>query len=425
MNTNLLPDFFCSVPWSSIEINNLGYFRVCCVSNSIDDNQGIGQDVDGKWMHVLEHDILESLNSDLHQSIRQHQLQGKFHSNCKTCWLRDKSGSDKKTSQGRRIFHSSELNKLTGNKFPTWSDVQNDNELWRKGPISLDLKLGNLCNLACAHCDPINSSQWVDLYAEFRNSTSQQVAKLPVINFKEKSNGRLHIEETNWVEDERWHRQFELISKQLVHIYVTGGEPMLVPWHAEMLDYLIQENLSDNIVLEYDSNFTTINKNLLEKFSKFKSVLIRVSIDGIEDTYEWIRWPGNWERVKKNIIDNRVIIKEITGCIMPYNAWNVPDSENWILQNNFKSMWRFVTTPHHLNLRFFPLAMKQELIEIYRKMSTPECKKAANYIEQSIGEEDDKEIRKFIKWADFLSSKRKKDWRILFPDLYRNLKNYI
>jgi hypothetical protein len=428
ISSDKIPDTFCTIPWSSIEINNLGYFRVCCVSNSVNDNQGIGKDSNGRWMHVLEHDILDSLNSDLHQSIRNAQLQGKDHSNCKTCQLRDRVSNEEKMSRGRRLFHSVELNRLTGNKFPMWENVTADPELWRKGPVSLDLKLGNLCNLTCAHCDPINSSQWVDLWAEFyssfENGASQKIGNLPRINFAKKQNGKFEIAETNWVQDQRWHEQFKKISKQLAHIYVTGGEPMLVPWHGEMLDYLISENLSQNIVLEYDSNFTAINNNIVEKFKNFKSVVVRVSLDGIEDVYEWIRWPGKWEKVKQNILENKSIVKEVTGCIMPYNAWNLVEFEKWVLLNNLRSTWRFIITPSHLNLRVFPKKMKEELIELYRSLPTPECKKAANYLEQSFGEEDDAQVLNFIKWADFLSTNRKKDWRQLFPDLARNLKDY-
>jgi hypothetical protein len=426
---NTIPKTFCTIPWSSIEINNLGYFRVCCVSNSVDDNQGIGKNKDGQWMHVLKDDILDSLNSDLHKSIRNAQLKNEYHSNCKTCQLRDQVSDEEKMSRGRRLFHSIELNNLTGNKFPSWDDVQKDQDLWKKGPVSLDLKLGNLCNLMCAHCDPINSSQWVDLwadaYSEIDNGASQKVGDLPRINFSKKSNGRFEIKETQWVQDIRWHEQFKKISRQLVHIYVTGGEPMLVPWHDEMLDYLIVEGLSQRIVLEYDSNFTAINDLLIQKFKNFKSVIMRVSIDGIEDTYEWIRWPGKWQKVQQNILQNKSMIKEVTGCLMPYNAWNLIDSEKWVILNNLKSTWRFIMTPSHLNLRVFPKEMKKELIDIYRSFPTPECKKAANYLEQSFGEEDENEILKFIKWADFLSSNRKKDWKILFPDLARNLKDYI
>jgi len=424
-----IPDTFCTIPWSSIEINNLGYFRVCCVSNSVNDNQGIGKDSNGEWMHVLTHDIVDSLNSDLHHSIRAAQLQNKEHVNCKTCRLRELASNQKTMSKTRRIFHTVELNKLTGNKFPLWETVNADQELWKKGPISIDLKLGNICNLTCAHCDPINSSQWVDIWAEanagLENTASQRVGATPRLYFSKKNNGKFEIKETNWMHDERWHNQFKKISRQLVHIYVTGGEPMLVPWHGEMLDYLVSENLSQNIVLEYDSNFTAINDNIVEKFKNFKSVVIRVSLDGIQDTYEWVRYPGQWLKVEKNVLQHKLMIKEITGCLMPYNAWNLVEAEKWRVVNNLKSTWRFIMTPDHLNLRFFPKRMKEELIEIYRSLSTPECKKAANYLEQSFGEEDYVHVQNFIRWAEILSKNRKKDWKETFPDLARNLQSYI
>jgi MoaA/NifB/PqqE/SkfB family radical SAM enzyme len=419
-----IPSHFCTIPWSSIEINNLGYYRVCCVSNSIKDNQGIGKDENGEWKHVLKHDIIDSLDSTIHREIRAAQLAGEQHSNCVTCWLRDKSTVDQNMSRGRRLFHSVGIHKKTGDTFPQWEDVQKDNDLWKKGPISLDLKLGNLCNLACAHCDPINSSQWVDMWEEFTHSPKQRVGTLPTINFQKKPNNKYEIEETKWMEDPRWNEQFKKLAPQLTHIYVTGGEPMLVPWHQNMLEYLTETGYSKNIVLEYDTNMTVINNKIFNYFENFKEVVIRASIDGIEDTYSWVRWPGDWNKVSGNIIKYKKFILVVTGCVMPYNAWNVVEAEKWALENGISSAWRFINTPSHLNLRFFPQAMKKELIELYKTFETPETKKCAIYLEQSMGEENPEEVLKFIRWADFLSTKRGVDWRVQFPRLAWNLKDF-
>ena len=46
---------------------------------------------------------------------------------------------------------------------------------------------------------------------------------------------------------------------------------------------------------------------LLNIFSKFKHVSILYSADGIEDTFEYVRYPGVWETYKENIIKRKRI----------------------------------------------------------------------------------------------------------------------
>lgn len=417
-----LPSHFCTIPWSSIEIDNLGYYRVCCVSNSKKNNNGLGKNENGEWKHVLKDNIMESLDSDIHREIRNAQLAGEHHSNCSTCWIRDAASVDKNMSKGRRIWHSVYINHKTGNTFPVWEDVQKDPDLWRKGPVSLDLKLGNLCNLACAHCDPINSSQWVDIWANASIPAIKGKDNV-LVNFQKKSNNKFKIQETNWMNDPRWESQFKILAPQLTHIYITGGEPMLVPWHLRMLEYLTNTGLSNNIVLEYDTNMTVINNKIVNYFEQFKEVDFRASIDGMEETYNWVRYPGNWNTVSSNILKYKKFLSTVTGCAMPYNAWNVVDVEKWAANNGVNSAWRFINSPSHLNLQFFPKLMKEELISLYNTYKNPETKKCAKYLEQSMGLENQGEVKKFIEWADILSTHRGVDWRTQFPRLAYHLRD--
>ena len=425
MDENIFPGHFCSIPWSSIEINNLGYYRVCCISNNIDTNNGIVKDSNGMPMHVLTHTIEDALDSALHNSIRQSQLNNEKHKNCNTCWSKDKALS-KELNSSRRQWYVKALSPLLTESVPQWKDVTQDTDIWKKPLISLDLKLGNLCNLTCAQCDPINSSQWVEPYMEFTGNTGVNLGNISKVEFTKKSNGRFVIEETNWHQDPQWHEQFKRIAPGLRHIYITGGEPMLVPFHNEMLEYLVETGMSKNIVMEYDTNLTAINTKIVKQFEKFKQIQMRVSLDGMLDVYEYIRFPGNWKIVEKNIIENKDLILSLTACLMPYNAWQLPEYEQWAKSINVRSAWRYIVVPKHLDLNMFPIAMREELIDLYSKhISVPHIASALKHLKNNLHlPENTNAIKKFINWSNFLDGHRSKSWKKLCPELAIHLKNY-
>ena len=425
MKKDIFPDSFCSIPWSSIEINNLGYYRVCCISNNIETNNGIVKDQNGNAMHVLTHTVEDALDSALHNSIRESQLQDEQHKNCTTCWARDKALS-KNLQSTRRQWYAKVLSQSLIEPVPQWDDVVANPDIWKNPLISLDLKLGNLCNLTCAQCDPSNSSQWVEPYMEFTGETGITIADLPRVEFVKKPNGRFVIDETNWHQDPRWHEQFKRIAPNLRHIYITGGEPMLVPFHSEMLEYLVETGLSENIVMEYDTNLTAINPKISKQFEKFKKIDMRVSLDGMHEVYEYIRFPGDWKSVYKNIKENKSSITAITACLMPYNAWQVPEYEAWAKSENLISAWRYIVVPRHLNLNMFPIKMREELIELYDMHNhIPQIASAMKHLQNSLHNPENVDyIKKFIKWSAFLDNHRDKSWKKLCPELAGHLKDY-
>lgn len=427
-----VPDHFCSIPWSGIEVNNLGYFRVCCISNNPATHSGLMKDEFGNWMHVLTHDIRDILGSPLLREIRQTHLDGIQHENCNTCWTRDTVAKGKVASQGRRVFFSAKtLRSAVTSPFPSYEEVTANPDMWQGGIQSLDLKLGNLCNLACLHCDPKNSNQLIDEYIAYSGATgiTGDVAAPDNNKFIIKPNGRYEVEGTDWFESDKWWDQFTAVAGQLKHVYVTGGEPMVVPFHARMLDYFIEHNLAKNIVMEYDSNLTAINTKLLEKWKSFRKIIIRASIDGIGPVYNLIRYPGNWDRVSKNIIDNKEIISDVTACLMPYNAYQLPEMESWVRSIGSRMALRFVMTPAHLNIVNFPRAVKEELIALYSKYKNrpgqyPETLKALAYIERNIDTVNDEAIDNFIRRSNFQAEYRGNSWKEVCPELAKHFVNH-
>jgi hypothetical protein len=77
----------------------------------------------------------------------------------------------------------------------------------------------------------------------------------------------------------------------------------------------------DNIEIKYATNLTTLGINkgrtIYDYWSKFKSVAVNVSIDGIGDSYEYIRGNANWNELVDNIkrIQSIPNISRIVGAV--------------------------------------------------------------------------------------------------------------
>jgi len=92
-------------------------------------------------------------------------------------------------------------------------------------------------------------------------------------------------------------------------VYVNGGEPTL---HNKsltaMLNALVESGQASNIELWLNTNTTIFDSNFYELLDKFKQIRLMLSIDGIEESFEYIRYPAKW-----NIVDSN--IKKIVNCV--------------------------------------------------------------------------------------------------------------
>jgi sulfatase maturation enzyme AslB (radical SAM superfamily) len=95
----------------------------------------------------------------------------------------------------------------------------------------------------------------------------------------------------------------ELITKSinLSSIYFLGGEPLVNEYHDEILELLIKTNRAKDITLHYSTNLHVDVEQYLESWMHFKLVKISASVDGCDEVYEYIRWPGSWKKVYRNL----------------------------------------------------------------------------------------------------------------------------
>jgi organic radical activating enzyme len=439
MNFNI--ESFCPEPWSQIEINPQGDFKVCCLAN-YDNDYGLALDKNGKAMNILTHEFEEALNSETHKQHRLEYSQNIKVKRCRNCYDSEESTDNNgfgPSSKRQRVI------KITSKSIPEYETVESaanntadDGSIISPNLINLDIRFGNLCNQKCIMCGPVHSSQWYDDHAAI--NYQEDSPRIQIYNGKhrfytiEKNEyNKFKMNEVSpWWESDVWWNKFDKIAPQLRYIYFTGGEPLLVPAMQECLDRLIKNGYAKNIELRYDTNLSVINKKVIDKWKYFKDLFLCVSVDDTNERHELIRFPSNYNTLIENINllkNNGLNIYNLTTCIgiaTPYAITRlVPLSK----QLDIKLFIRFIETPEWLNLRNLP---KMAKIEIITNLIKHRSDKLTNrYVDSEIyllkkylNYENLKHVHEFVRIMDILDTRRGTNWRLTLPDTHAIIEKY-
>ena len=213
-----------------------------------------------------------------------------------------------------------------------------------------DLKISNTCNLWCRMCSGGDSSTWV-----------QQIKQNPSDKWSEHLLG--HDEYRN-----TWHDTFlPTVKEKIIHadtVKFTGGEPMLVKHVKEVIQHLIDTEFSYQIELMLTTNGTVPFTGWWQDIiSKFKFVNITLSIDGIEDRFEYQRANASWEQVSSNAIYLNNLRKKFKNLFVSINYTNTAinaackkETEAWADKNDifFNKGGVEVLHPQYMSYRSLP-----------------------------------------------------------------------
>lgn len=428
---------FCRTVWNSLSITPRGDFRLCSLSNDPDKNESVGFDIHGNVMNILTHSVEQGINSDKHRAVRLSDVAGQdWHELCSCCKQREKVNNniDVPTVLSRRHYVNSILQ---GND--TVSPVNFYNKIDQYGnvpwsPTSIDIHFGNVCNFKCVQCGPQYSNQWYEEWAAViglgPNLHTNGFGPNKVLLTKDQHGRWFDTNEIKWWENEIWWDKFKAMLPTLEHVYLTGGEPMLLKQHDRLLDEIIASGRASSIKLEYDSNLSVINPKILDRWTKFKNIDLRISIDAVKDKYELIRFGGKWDTLVKNIKLVQSYQKEfpgikiyrLTSCFQITTSHSMVETEQWCQENNLPLSIRFVDTPRWHSIISLPAHMKQHLIEFYSnyKESTI-AQMIIKFLNENMHTHNEEELRRFHKFMTYLDYSRKTSWASVLPDTAKML----
>lgn len=152
----------------------------------------------------------------------------------------------------------------------TWSDPNDHRKRYEIFP-------SNVCNLKCLMCSPPYSTA----LAQERSSIGYKEAAQCVKEFD------LTNESIDIMQNE----------KNFHSITLIGGEFFLSKNNGQLLDFVIEKNIPLRVV----TNATVVLDDYLDKLKSVKDLSLQISIDGVKESYEFMRWPAKWDKFSKNV----------------------------------------------------------------------------------------------------------------------------
>ena len=408
-------EHWCPLPWVAVETTPNGESRVCCLSNTL-----ITKD-DGTPFNMMTDTLSDAFRSNYMKKLRQEFIDGKKPATCQKCWsVEEAGGKSKRILAQDSLEHRGVFDKIEYHKIDP-QEIQ-----------FLDLKLGNICNLKCRICGSWSSSKWAAESIDYYKAEGQTK------EYIENSDHYRQLKMGQWPRknDNNFWEDVEDLLSGVKYFEFTGGEPMMIKEHFDLLRKSVELGYSKNQMIHYNTNGTQYpEKEIKELFPYFKKVHVAFSIDDVEEQFEYQRYPATWSEVNNNIDKWDRIKEEITTIetqicctINVLNVLNLVGMGQWILTKNFDS-WFFnmLHEPRHMSITALPKQAKEIIKEkIFNNNLPPrmyrELKNAVNRIDQ-YDVMDMRAFKNFRREIDRTDLYRNQNFAETFPELNQILIN--
>lgn len=339
---------YCPVAWHSVNIRNNGDYRLCCHSN-VTEGQGILRKEDGSPYNLSTSPVEEIRNHPLVKEVRKSFLEGKWHPSCMRCQLEEEN--NQRSGRIHAITRLEEAGIESGFREKVFTQTAADGGIQTENfPIyDLDVRFGNKCNLRCRSCGPFDSSAWYSDYYKLGHDRFEDSGA--TVFLKETAEGRVVAENNRfeWYTNTSVGEQLPKDLSLLRRVYFVGGEPLLIERHQEMLEWLVAKNLHGQVGLEYNTNLTLLPDAILGLWKKFRFVGVGVSMDGYGKFHEYLRHPGRFEIMEKNLRKLDEAEGNIRGwlscTVSAQNASHLPDFILWKERQGYKQIRNDLSRP--------------------------------------------------------------------------------
>jgi len=283
---------YCVLPFISVRIedsknlNSVG-FRPCCFYKDT-------------ALPIFKN-INDYLNSDFLKNLQQHLLtQDELPPGCNGCSIIESKNQVSVRQLKNKFFQNLVLQQTA---------IQ-----------ELDIFPSNTCNLTCVMCSP-----------KFSSSVAAEQKKLGWIT------EIYNFDETDLILD-----SLKQLSN-LQYIHIAGGE-FFYSKHCLKILKAIESAKIPNVA--FITNGTISNDQHISILKTFENLSLRFSIDGIDDYYEFIRYPAKWTDVKINILNYKNQLPnahlELVMVVQPLNIFNILKWTQWANDNNIETHWQLI-----------------------------------------------------------------------------------
>jgi sulfatase maturation enzyme AslB (radical SAM superfamily) len=227
---------------------------------------------------------------------------------CSTCWTLEDQGL-----KSERQIHNETMDYLLDLNL---DNIENNSITHGFHPVKIKIATSNLCNGQCVTCSSALSSSWAALEGKSAKYKSFNISKLDI----------------NW--------------QRIVSLSFVGGEPLLEKQNFAVLETLIAEGNTNCFISFVTNGSVELSNYQIEILSQFLNLNICVSIDGVGNSFEYMRFPLEWNRLITNIGLFKNICEVSVSCMISnLNIYYYSQFIDFFKENNINYLCKQITYP--------------------------------------------------------------------------------
>lgn len=311
-----MSDTWCAYPFIHLATFTNGNLTPCCIAKAYNK------------INLNELDVKDAWNHPEVVAVREAMLRGEKVSNCAQCYNDEAHGVDSHRTSSNRHFE---------NRFGIIKESFDNPVVDLENLITLDLRLGNTCNLKCIMCRPNESHKWFEDIVKLSTEELTPVVKSD-IEYKTKYNR----DDYNWINKERFWNNIDEILPNIREFIFGGGEPFMLKEVKHLLQRAVELDVAKNIDIRFHTNGTYLTEKDFEVFSKFKKIQLMYSIDGVDQVNYFLRYPADWNKILENIEISEQYGPNIETFILcslnSISAFYLDELYNFVAGKNWKKL---------------------------------------------------------------------------------------
>jgi len=366
----------CLVPWTNIDIDPRGAIAPCCKYQTPVSDE----------MNITKNTIQDYIASDGLKKIKKQMLANQWPDGCVRCHTEEKSNIKSK----RQL------------DYERWQDAF-DKYTEDQGFLTASIAFGNTCNLKCITCGPTASSRWrkeyIDLYG---------VDRPPL----------------QTIDNMTSHDIYNALPNA-IHFDIPGGEPFLseIETQLQLLQRYVDNGTSEKISLHYTTNSQIWpDHRWWELWKNFKEIDIQLSIDGVQQRYEYIRYPAKYSTLEKHVdqyLEQQQNIASVrlsvSHTISAYNILYLDEFFAWCEQKTLPRPWCCgVHAPAHMRPQVYKKSIKDKIVKKLQQSDKQDVITWSEYLQSNDSSEY---YEKFLQMKDAHDTYRNTNFAKTFPEL--------
>ena len=181
--------------------------------------------------------------------------------------------------------------------------------------------LDNICNSGCLTCDQNHSTKIGSLMSK----------TYPI------------VDNTN--------RFWQLPTGRIVKLDINGGEPSSSKNYLDVLKKL-PENVKE---VRINTNCSSVIEEIEHLINRGVKVTVTVSLDGVEATHDFVRWPIKWDKFYKNLMTYSSmpgINLNTWTTVSALNIHNFTEIKQFVADHLLAHSYAFLHDPDPINVKY-------------------------------------------------------------------------